>query len=77
MWNNLRWRPHQSGGINSRLIANEDAPVVAATPARGGAFAVWLYERLALQKVGGERELISQKLYDGQQSSVPPFTRKA
>ena len=50
-------------GINSRVIANSDNPVTGQVAGRGGEFMMWLYNKLALDKAGGEPSLLPQFLY--------------
>ena len=64
-------------GLNSRFIASEEGdPVVGKNEGRGGEFMKWLYNKLALDKAGGEPSLVPQFLYLAQQSSPPPLYKE-
>lgn len=77
LWENLDvGGRYKLAGLNSRFIANEENPVVEKTAGRGGDFMVWLYNKLALDKAGGEPSLVPQFLYGAQQSSPPPLFRE-
>ncbi|MFV0442087.1 MAG: c-type cytochrome, partial [Planctomycetaceae bacterium] len=77
LWENLEvGGRYKLSGINSRFIANEDNPVKGRTAGRGGDFMLWLYNKLAMDKAGGESSLVPQFLYVSQQSSPPPLYKE-
>jgi mono/diheme cytochrome c family protein len=77
LWENLDvGGRYKLSGINSRFIANEENPVTGKQESRGGSFMIWLYNKLASDKAGGEASLMPQFLYGAQQSSPPPLYKE-
>ncbi len=76
LWENLEvGGRYKLSGINARLVVDNNS-LKGKLPGRGGEFMIWLYNKLALEKAGGEPSLVSQHVYITQQASPPPLYRE-